>query len=103
MTTEEIDKRASQMTDSEREQYITACGWAFIGAGWFPPAGFEDQRMGGMIRHSPSGIYSLSTAIREQFAREDPDAKPNHLGRYYHGTVEHDPNPDPGEPVITTS
>lgn len=84
-TTAGIDERASQMSDDERERYVTACGWTFMGAGWFPPAGAEDHEMGGRIRFRQSGIYSLSTAVREQLAREDPDAEPDHLGRYYHG------------------
>jgi hypothetical protein len=33
------------------------------------------------------GLYSRSTAIREQLAREDPGAVPNELGRYYHAII----------------
>jgi hypothetical protein len=87
MTTSEqdIDERARQMSDGERDDYLLARGWQFVGAGWIPPSGPEDQAMGGRIQMMTSGLYSRSTAIREQLAREDQDSVPNELGRYYHG------------------
>jgi hypothetical protein len=81
----EIDERARQMSDDQRDAYLIAHGWRNVGAGWIPPIGPESQAIGGAIWTSESGLYSLSTAIREQFARENPDAAPNELGRYYHG------------------
>jgi hypothetical protein len=87
MTDADIDERARQMTDAARNAYLLAHGWQNVGAGWIPGGGTEHHVAGGVIRTMDSGLYSRSTAIREQLAREDPDAVPNELGRYYHGTV----------------
>lgn len=83
---EETDERARQMSDGERDAYLTARDWEFIGVGWFPPSEAADSKMGGRMQFRPSGVYSMSTAIREQLAREDPDSVPDEHGRYYHGT-----------------
>jgi hypothetical protein len=85
MTEQDIDDRACQMSDDERDAYLATRGWQFCGAGWIPPVGPEDQAMGGRIQFIRSGLYSRSTAIREQLAREDPGSVPNEFGRYYHG------------------
>lgn len=86
MQDNEIDERARQMSDDDRNSYLLAHGWLSTGAGWIPPGGTEQHVPGGgVIRTMDSGLYSRSTAIRERLAREDPDAVPNELGRYYHG------------------
>jgi hypothetical protein len=85
----DIDERADQMSDDERDAYLTAAGWRNFGPGWIPPTGADqEQRLpgGAGIITMDSGLYSRSTAVREQLAREYPDAVPNHLGRYYHGS-----------------
>jgi hypothetical protein len=82
----DVDARALQMSDEERETYLTDRGWRYVGAGWIPPTGLEHEEMGGVAWLSQSGMYSLSTAIREQLAREDSDASPDLFGRYYHGS-----------------
>jgi hypothetical protein len=83
----DIDERAAAMTDDERDDYLTAHGWQNIGVGWVPSGGTEEQFPGGaVIRTLPrGGLYSRSSAIREALAREDPDATPDAVGRYYHG------------------
>lgn len=85
ITAEQIDERARQMSDDERDAYLSARGWEFIGIGWFPPSEAADSHAAGRVQWHPSGVYSLSTAIREQLAREDPGSAPDELGRYYHG------------------
>jgi hypothetical protein len=86
-TDEAIDARARQMSDDERDATLVAAGWQFVGAGWIPPVGPEDQAMGSAVQVSTSGLYSMSVGIREQLARENPDAVPNELGRYWHGSA----------------
>jgi hypothetical protein len=88
MSIEEIDERARQMSDDDREAYLVARKWENAGVGWFPPGGTEVQLPGGSIRTNLTGggLYSLSTAIREQLARECLDSTPNELGRHYHGS-----------------
>ena len=81
----DIEHRAQQMSGDDRQAYLEARGWRFMGAGWFAPGGVEDQAMGGLIQMSPSGMFSMSTAIREQFAREDEHGTPDEFGRYWHG------------------
>lgn len=81
-----VEDRAQQMSDhDDRARYLEARGWQWMGAGWFTPIGPEDTFAGGQGMISASGMYSTSTAIREQFAREDPDATPGEFGRYWHG------------------
>jgi hypothetical protein len=83
----EIDERAQQMSDDDRDDYLTAAGWQNTGMGWLSPSTTEKRLPGGgVILTNTSGLFSRSTAIREQLAREQPDAVPNELGRYYHGT-----------------
>jgi hypothetical protein len=85
----EIDERAQRMSDPDRTAYLIAAGWMGTGAGWFPPGGTEEHLPGGsIIRTNPTGggMYSRSMAIREQLAREQPDAVPNEIGRHYHGS-----------------
>jgi hypothetical protein len=87
----EIDERARQMSDDERDAYLTDHGWQNVGVGWFPPGASAIQTepdpdiIGIVIRPGGGGLYSRSSAIREQLAREHPDAVPNELGRYYQG------------------
>ena len=69
-TTADIDERASQVTASESSTSSPAAGPSWE-PGW-SPVGAEDQKMGGRIRFAQSGMYSLSVAIREQLAGEDP-------------------------------
>ena len=82
-TTQAIDERAAQMTGDEQAAYLTERGWRFIWVGWLPPHEAADVLAPGVTR-TPSGMYSLSGAVREQLAREDPDAVPDEHGRYYH-------------------
>jgi hypothetical protein len=84
----EIDERARQMSDDERDAYLTSHGWQNVGAGWVPGVVTEEHFPGGgVVQTFPTGgLYSRSSAIREQLAREQSDAVPDELGRYYHGS-----------------
>jgi hypothetical protein len=92
----EIDERARQMSDDERDHYLAAHGWQNVGAGWIAPGASAVQTepcpevIGIVIRPGSGGMFSRSTAIREQLAREYPDAVSNELGRYYHGSEPRD-------------
>jgi hypothetical protein len=87
MDTDKIDERARQMSDSEREAYLVARGWQNVGVGWISPAGAH-PRFGGRVLDltGGGGMYSLSTAIREQLARECPGSAPDERGRHYRGS-----------------
>ena len=79
----------NRMSDDEREAYLIAHGWQFVGAGWIPAGGTQQHYPDGIVIIRPpggGGLYSRSTAVREQLAREDPDAVPDELGHYYHGS-----------------
>ncbi|MGV0159896.1 hypothetical protein ACRU3B_10710 [Mycobacterium colombiense] len=88
-STQDIDARARQMSDDEREAFLESRGWQFMAIGWWPPGGTEELSPDGMVvytNRTGGGMYSRSAAIRDALAREDVDALPNKLGRYWHGT-----------------
>jgi hypothetical protein len=87
MNDNEIDEIARQMSDGARNGYLVAHGWQDTGVGWWPRGGTEKHFPGGEViltNTAGGGLYSRSSAIREQLAREDPDSGPDDLGRYYH-------------------
>jgi hypothetical protein len=82
-----IDTKALAMTDDERIEHLEERGWQNMGIGWFPPGGDRKSLTGGFIlRTSSGGCFSLSSAIREQLARETPGTTPDALGRHYCGS-----------------
>ena len=81
MTDIEIDERALQMSDDERDTYLIAHRWQNVGVGWVAPTRTEQHLPGGgVIQTTPGGLFSRSSAIREQLARENPGAVPDELG-----------------------
>jgi hypothetical protein len=84
------------MTTAQRQAHLFAHGWEWVGAGYVPPIADNDRFADGAGFRMQSGLYSLSTAIRECLARENPQATPNEDGRYYHGQQPTDL--DPGQP-----
>ncbi len=83
----DIDTRALAMSDDERESYLEQHGWRFAGAGWFAPGGTSNELPGGVVVHvaAAGGMFCMSSAIREQFARE-AGLEPDVMGRCYRGT-----------------
>jgi hypothetical protein len=79
--TKAIDERVNAMSKDERRAYLENAGWQWVGAGYIPPG---PQDPSGVIFKTDSGLYSLTTAIHEVLAREDPLATPDANGRYYH-------------------
>ena len=84
--TDQINAWAKGMTDDEREAYILQLTGLDRNV-------LDSRRLRRRTRSPIAGsssvralaYYSLSVAIRECIARENPTAHPNELGRYYHG------------------
>jgi hypothetical protein len=84
----EIEARAEQMTGAQKEAYLLNHGWQWTGMGYIAPGAVESTSAGGAVfnlRRESGGLFSRTTAVLEQLARENPEAypEPDENGRYY--------------------
>jgi hypothetical protein len=82
----DIAARAREMSDAQREAYLLTRGWQWVGVGYIAPGAVE--RWDGdmfILRDKSGGLFSRTTAVLEQLARDDPTGyhQPNEHGRYY--------------------
>lgn len=84
----DIDARAEQMTGAQKEAYLLNHGWQWTGTGYIAPGAVESTSAGGAVFNlapGSGGLFSRTTAVLEQLARDEPNAynEPDENGRHY--------------------
>jgi hypothetical protein len=83
-----IEDHLERLDTNQRREFLTQHGWKWTGAGWIAPNAIDHHEMDGrvfLLRDDSGGMFSLTTAVLEQLARDDPDNynTPDEWGRYY--------------------